>query len=73
MKPIMVKTVQIPEWSNEFWLIHPDAVRSMEFLMRSTGQLQTLVLQKTTRDITLLMGKSDTMPRWHLDCRSCNR
>ncbi len=46
MDTIMVKTQDIREWSNEFRLVHPEAVRSMELSMLSTGQLQPLILMK---------------------------
>lgn len=46
MEPIMVKTEEIREWSNEFRLIQPEAVRSMELSMRTTGQLQPVILLK---------------------------
>lgn len=56
MDPIMVKTHQIREWSNEFRLIHPEAVRSMELSMRSTGQLQPLILLKTDDGYHIIDG-----------------
>lgn len=46
MDPMMVKTEEIREWSNEYRLIQPEAVRSMTLSMQSTGQLQPLILLK---------------------------
>lgn len=56
MEPIMVKTRQIREWSNEFRLIQPDAVKSMELSMRSTGQLHPLILLKNDRGYHIIDG-----------------
>ena len=56
MNPIMVKTHQIREWSNEFRLIQPDAVRSMELSMRTTGQLQPLILLKNDLGYHIIDG-----------------
>jgi ParB/RepB/Spo0J family partition protein len=56
MNPIMVKTHQIREWSNEFRLIQPDALRSMELSMRSTGQLQPLILLKNDQGYHIIDG-----------------
>ncbi len=56
MEPIMVKTHQIREWSNEFRLIQPDAVRSMELSMRSTGQLHPLILLKNDQGYHIIDG-----------------
>jgi len=42
----MVKTQEIREWASEFRLVQPEAVRGMELSMRSTGQLQPLILLK---------------------------
>jgi len=56
MDPIMVKTQEIREWSNEFRLIQPDAVRSMELSMRSTGQLQPLILLKNDQGYHIIDG-----------------
>jgi len=56
MDPIMVKTQEIREWSNEFRLIQPEAVRSMELSMRSTGQLQPLILLKNDQGYHIIDG-----------------
>jgi ParB family transcriptional regulator, chromosome partitioning protein len=56
MDPMMVKTDQIREWSNEFRLIQPEAVRSMELSMRSTGQLQPLILLKNDDGYHIIDG-----------------
>jgi ParB-like chromosome segregation protein Spo0J len=56
MEPILVKTQQIREWSNEFRLIWPEAVRSMELSMRSTGQLQPLILLKNDDGYHIIDG-----------------
>lgn len=56
MDPIMVKTEDIREWSNEFRLIHPEAVRSMEVSMRSTGQLQPVILLKRDDGYCIIDG-----------------
>ncbi len=56
MDPIMVKTHQIRQWSNEFRLIQPEAVRSMELSMRSTGQLQPLILLKNDEGYDIIDG-----------------
>ena len=56
MDPIMVKTEEIREWSNEFRLIQPEAVRSMELSMRSTGQLQPLILLKNDDGYHIIDG-----------------
>ncbi len=56
MNPIMVKTHQIREWSNEFRLVQPDALRSMELSMRSTGQLQPLILLKNDQGYHIIDG-----------------
>jgi ParB/RepB/Spo0J family partition protein len=56
MDPIMVKTQEIREWSNEFRLIQPEAVRSMELSMRSTGQLQPLILLKNDDGYHIIDG-----------------
>jgi ParB family transcriptional regulator, chromosome partitioning protein len=56
MDPIMVKTHQIRQWSNEFRLIQPDAVRSMELSMQSTGQLQPLILLKNDEGYHIIDG-----------------
>lgn len=56
MEPIKVKTDQIREWSNEFRLIHPEAVRSMELSMQSTGQLQPLILLKNDDGYHIIDG-----------------
>ncbi|MCX6035524.1 MAG: ParB/RepB/Spo0J family partition protein [Chloroflexi bacterium] len=52
----MVKTEEIREWSNEFRLIQPEAVRSMELSMRSTGQLQPLILLKNDQGYQIIDG-----------------
>lgn len=46
MDPIPVKAKKIQEWSNEYRLIYPDAVRGMVTSMQSVGQLQPVILQK---------------------------
>ncbi len=56
MEPIMVKTHQIREWSNEFRLIQPDAVKHMELSMRSTGQLHPLILLKNDQGYHIIDG-----------------
>lgn len=56
MDPIMVKTEDIREWSNEYRLIQPEAVRSMELSMRSTGQLQPLILLKNDDGYHIIDG-----------------
>lgn len=56
MEPIKVKTDQIREWSNEFRLIHPEAVRSMALSMQSTGQLQPLILLKNDDGYHIIDG-----------------
>ena len=56
MDPIMVKTEEIREWSNEFRLIYPEAVKSMELSKRSTGQLQPLILLKNDDGYFIIDG-----------------
>ena len=56
MDPIMVKTQEIREWSNEFRLIQPEAVRSMELSMRSNGQLHPLILLKNDDGYHIIDG-----------------
>jgi len=56
MEPILVKTDQIREWSNEYRLILPEAVRSMELSMRSTGQLQPMILLKNDHGYHIIDG-----------------
>ena len=56
MEPIMVKIHQIQEWSNEFRLIQPDAVKNMELSMRSTGQLHPLILLKSDQGYLIIDG-----------------
>jgi ParB/RepB/Spo0J family partition protein len=56
MEPIMVKTEDIREWSNEFRLIQPEAVRSMTQSMQSTGQLQPLILLKNDDGYHIIDG-----------------
>ena len=52
----MVKTHQIRQWSDEFRLIQPDAIRSMELSMQSTGQLQPLILLKNDEGYHIIDG-----------------
>jgi ParB/RepB/Spo0J family partition protein len=56
MEPVLIKTEQIREWSNEFRLIQPEAVRSMEMSMRSTGQLQPVILLKNDDGYHIIDG-----------------
>jgi ParB family transcriptional regulator, chromosome partitioning protein len=56
MEPIKVKTDQIQEWSNEFRLISPDAVRAMGLSMQTTGQLQPVILLKHDDGYYLIDG-----------------
>ncbi len=56
MNPIMVNTEEIREWSNEYRLICPEAVKSMELSMRSTGQLQPLILLKNDDGYHIIDG-----------------
>jgi ParB/RepB/Spo0J family partition protein len=56
MDPMMVKTQEIREWSNEFRLIQPEAVRSMTQSMQSTGQLQPLILLKNDDGYHIIDG-----------------
>ena len=56
MEPILVKTAEIREWSNEFRLIQPEAVRSMELSMRSDGQLQPIILLKNDDGYHIIDG-----------------
>jgi ParB/RepB/Spo0J family partition protein len=56
MDPMMVKTQEIREWSNEFRLIQPEAVRSMELSMQSTGQLQPVILLKNDDGYHIIDG-----------------
>lgn len=56
MEPIMVKTDQIQEWSNEFRLIHPEAFRNMELSMQLTGQLHPLILLKNDEGYHIIDG-----------------
>jgi ParB/RepB/Spo0J family partition protein len=56
MEPIMVKIQEIREWSNEFRLIQPEAVRSMTQSMQSTGQLQPLILLKNDDGYHIIDG-----------------
>jgi len=56
MEPEMVKTEEIREWSNEFRLIQPEAIRSMTTSMRSTGQLQPLILLKNDEGYHIIDG-----------------
>ncbi len=56
MEPIKVKTDQIQEWSNEFRLIYPDAVRAMGLSMQTTGQLQPVILLKNDDGYYIIDG-----------------
>jgi ParB family chromosome partitioning protein len=56
MESVMVKTEEIREWSNEFRLIQPQAVRDMEVSMRSTGQLHPLILLKNEDGYQIIDG-----------------
>ena len=56
MEPVLVKTEEIREWSNEFRLIQPEAVRSMTQSMQSTGQLQPLILLKNDDGYHIIDG-----------------
>jgi len=56
MDPIMVKTREIREWSNEYRLIQPEAVRSMTQSMQSTGQLQPLILLRNDDGYHIIDG-----------------
>jgi len=56
MDAIMVNTEDIREWSNEYRLIQPEAVKSMELSMRSTGQLQPLILLKNEDGFHIIDG-----------------
>ncbi|MEI7501466.1 MAG: ParB/RepB/Spo0J family partition protein [Bacteroidota bacterium] len=56
MDPMMVKTQEIREWSNEFRLIWPETVRSMELSMRSAGQLQPVILLKNDDGYHIIDG-----------------
>jgi len=56
MEAIMVNTEEIREWSNEYRLIQPEAVKSMELSMRSTGQLQPLILLKNEDGFHIIDG-----------------
>ena len=56
MESEMVKTEEIREWASEFRLIQPEAVRSMTTSMRSTGQLQPLILLKNDQGYQIIDG-----------------
>lgn len=56
MEPIKIKIEQIREWSNEFRLIYPEAVRNMELSMQSNGQLQPLILLKNDEGYHIIDG-----------------
>jgi len=56
MYPILVKTEEIREWSNEFRLIQPDAIRNMELSMRLSGQLQPVILLKNDDGYHIIDG-----------------
>jgi ParB family chromosome partitioning protein len=45
MESQAIEVERIREWSNEYRLIHPDAVRRMTVSMQSEGQLQPVILQ----------------------------
>jgi len=52
----MIRTEHIREWSNEYRLINPEAIRNMELSMRSTGQLQPLILLKNDQGYHIIDG-----------------
>ena len=54
--PISIKTEKIREWSNEYRLIHPDAIRGMVASMMSGGQLQPIILQKQEETYNIIDG-----------------
>ncbi|MBW6474794.1 MAG: ParB/RepB/Spo0J family partition protein [Anaerolineaceae bacterium] len=56
MESIKIKIDQIKEWSNEFRLIYPEAVRNMELSMQSNGQLQPLILLKNDDGYYIIDG-----------------
>lgn len=56
MKPIKIKIEQIREWSNEFRLIYPEAVRNMGLSMQLNGQLQPLILLKNDEGYHIIDG-----------------
>jgi len=56
MNPILIKTEVIREWSNEFRLIQPEAVRGMVLSMRSAGQLQPIILLKNDDGYHIIDG-----------------
>lgn len=56
MEPLSIKTEKIREWSNEYRLIQPEAVRSMVASMQSGGQLQPVILQKQDDSYNLIDG-----------------
>jgi ParB/RepB/Spo0J family partition protein len=56
MDPITIKTEQIREWSNEYRLIYPEAVRGMVASMMAGGQLQPVILQKQEDSYNIIDG-----------------
>ena len=54
--PILVNTEKIREWSNEYRLISPEALRAMVVSMQSTGQLQPVILQKQEDGYNIIDG-----------------
>lgn len=56
MEPIPVKAEKMQEWSNEYRLIHPDAVRGMVSSMQSVGQLQPIILQRQVDRYNIIDG-----------------
>jgi len=56
MIPLSIKTENIREWSNEYRLIHPDAVQSMIVSMQSAGQLQPVILQVNNDTYNIIDG-----------------
>ncbi len=56
MTPLSIKTENIREWSNEYRLIHPDAVHRMVVSMQSAGQLQPVILQVNEDTYNIIDG-----------------
>jgi len=56
MVPKSIKTEKIREWSNEYRVIQPDAVRGMVASMMSGGQLQPVILQKQEDGYNIIDG-----------------
>lgn len=56
VNPITIKTQKIREWSNEYRLIHPASVSGMVSSMRSTGQLQPIILQEKEDSYNIIDG-----------------